>query len=58
MSGSGIKSENLSSRELAEELRKRVIRKFEKESTLTFVDNILGAHLSDRQLISKFNEGI
>ena len=42
MSGSGIKSENLSSRELAEELRKRVIRKFEKESTLTFCRQYFG----------------
>ena len=40
-SGSGIKNENMLNKELAEELHKRAIRKFEK-STLTFYIQYLG----------------
>ena len=44
--------------ELAEELHKPIIRKFEKPKVHSpFIDNVLGAHLSDMQLISKFNKG-
>ena len=43
--------------QLAEELHKKVIRKFRK-SYLRFNDNIWGMNLSKIQLISKFNKGI
>ena len=57
-SGSGIKNENISNKELAEELRKPIIRKFKKRKVQSsFIDNIWGAGLADMQLISKFNEG-
>ena len=58
-SGSGIKNENISNKELAEELHKRIIRSFNKRNVhSTCIDNIWGADLAYRQLISKFNEGI
>ena len=41
-SDSGIKNENISNKELTEELRKPVIRKFKKKSTLTFYRQYLG----------------
>ena len=54
-----VKNENISDKELAEELHKPVIRKFEKRKVQsTFIDNIWGADLADMQLISKFNKGI
>ena len=44
--------------QLAEELRKLIIRKFKKRSIYSgFKDNIWGADLADMQLISKFNKG-
>ena len=44
--------------QLAEELHKTIIRKFEKRKVYsTFKDNIWGADLGDMQLISKFNKG-
>ena len=44
--------------ELAEELHKPTIRKFEKgEIYSSFKDNIWGADLANMQLISKFNKG-
>ena len=47
-SGSGIKNRNMLNKELAEELRKPVIRKFEKRKVKSpFIDNIWGAHLAD-----------
>ena len=56
-SGSGIKNENMSDQQLAEELHKPVIRKFNKiKVQLHFTDNIWGADLADMQLISKFNK--
>ena len=56
-SGSGIKNENISNNELAEELHKPIIRKFKKTKVhLPFIDNIWGADLANMQLISKFNE--
>ena len=55
--GSGVKSENVSNKELAEELNKPIIRKFEKRKAhLLFIDNIWGADLADMQLISKFDK--
>ena len=44
---------------LANELHKPIIRKFNKRKVYSsFKDNILGADLADRQLLSKFNKGI
>ena len=44
--------------QLAEELHKSIIRKFEKRKVFSgFRDNIWGADLADMQLISKFNKG-
>ena len=52
----GIK--NISNKELAEELHKRIIRKFNKRKVQSpFIDNIWGVDLADMQLISKFNKG-
>ena len=56
-SGSGIKNENISNRELAEELHKTIIGKFDKRKVHSpFSDNIWGIDLADMQLISKFNK--
>ena len=58
-SGSGIKNENISNKQLAEESHKPVIRKFNKRKLHPlFIDNILGADLADVQLIGKFSEGL
>ena len=55
-SGSGIKNENISKKELAEELHKPVIRKFKKSKLDSpFIDNMWGADIADMQSISKFN---
>ena len=44
--------------QLAKELHKPIIRKFEKRTVYSrFKDNIWGADLADVQLISKFNKG-
>ena len=57
-SGETVKNEIISNKELAEELHKPIIRKFEKRKVHSpFIDNICGADLADMQLISKFNEG-
>ena len=49
----------MSSQELAEELYKQIIRKFEKQKVYSpFIDNIWGDYLADMQLISNFNKGI
>ena len=56
-SGSSIKNENISNKELAKELHKPVIRKFNKRKVHSpFIDNICGADVADMQLISKFNK--
>ena len=72
-SGSSIKNENISNkrpldlaraakvsdrrRELAEELHKPIIRKFNKRNVQSpFMDNSWGADLADMQLIRKFNK--
>ena len=45
--------------QLAEELYKPIIRKFEKRKVHTvFKDNIWGADLADMKLLSKYNQGI
>ena len=57
-SGSGIKNENISNKELAEELHKPITRTFNKRKVhSSFKDNIQGTELADMQLISKFNKG-
>ena len=57
--GRGIKNENISNKELAQELYKQIIRKFIKIKVHSpFIDYIWGADLVDMQLASKFNEGI
>ena len=45
--------------QLAEELHKPIIRKFEKRKVhAAFKDNIWGPDLADMQLLSKYNKGI
>ena len=61
--GSGAKHVNikltLQNQELAEELHKPIIRKFEKRKVhAAFKDNIWRADLADMQLLSKCNKGI
>ena len=58
VSGSGAKviPEN---EQLANELHKPIIRKFEKRKVYsTFKDNIWGVDLADMQLLSKYNKGM
>ena len=58
ISSSGIKNENISNNEIAKELHKQVIRKFnERKVHSPVIDNIWGADLADMQLISKFTKG-
>ena len=55
-SGRGIKNENISNKELAEELHKAIIRKFERRKVHSpFIDKIWVADFADMQLISKLN---
>ena len=57
--GGTIKNEIISNKELAEELQKQNIRKFEKRKVhSSFINNIWGADLNDMQLINKFNKRI
>ena len=50
----GIKIENITNKELAEELHKPIIRNFKKRKVHSpFIDNIWGADLANMQLISK-----
>ena len=52
-----VKNEIVSNKELAEELRKPVIKKFEKRKVDSpFIDNMWGADLADMLLISKFDK--
>ena len=58
ISSGAVKSKILPIQQLAEELHKPIIRKFEKQKVhLSFIDNFWGADLEDMQLISKFNKG-
>ena len=55
--GSGIA--NKPNYQLANELHKRIIRKFIKRKVYSgFKDNIWGIDLADVQLLSKFNKGL
>ena len=57
-SGSGANNEIKQNIQLADELHKPIIRKFEKRKVYSsFRDNIWGADLADMQLLSKFNKG-
>ena len=61
--GSGAKHVNTKiarqNEQLAEELHKPIIRKFEKIKVhAAFNDNIWGADFADMQLLSKYNKGI
>ena len=54
-----VENEDISNKELPQELNKPIIKIFKKrkiQSTLT--DNIWGADLTDMQLINKVNKGI
>ena len=54
---SGLKSEIILNQQLAEELRKPIIRKFEKGKVYSyFKDNIWEADSTNMQLKSKFNK--
>ena len=56
--GNGVNIPLQFNEQLAEELRKLIIRKFKKRKVYSgFKDNIWGADLADMQLISKFNKG-
>ena len=56
-SGSGIENENISNKELVEELHKPIIRNFNKRKVHSpFIDNIWDTDLADMQLLSKFNK--
>ena len=56
---SAVRNKNVSNKELAEQLRKPIIRKFEKRKLhSSFIDNIWGAGLADIQLTSTFSKGI
>ena len=58
VSGSGAKL-TLQNEQLANELHKPIIRKFEKRRVYsTFKDNIWAVDLADMQLLSKYNKGI
>ena len=57
--GGPAKNKNIQNNELAEELHKPIIRKFEKRKVhSSFKNNIWGADLADMQFLSKFNKGI
>ena len=52
----GVTSQN---QQLAKELHKPIIKKFEKRKVhAAFKDNIWGADLADMQLLSKYYKGI
>ena len=57
-SGNGANDEIKQNIQLADELHKPIIRKFEKRKVYSsFRDNIWGVDLADMQLLSKFNKG-
>ena len=58
ISGSDIKNEIISNKELADELHKPIIRNFNKRKVhLPIIDNIWVTDLACMQLISKFDKG-
>ena len=57
--GGAVKNENMTNQELAEELHKPIIRKFEKRKVYSpFINNVLGVDLADMLLLSKFHKRI
>ena len=57
-SGRTVRNEMTSNKELAEELHKPIIRKFEKTKVHSpFIGNIWGANVADMQLRRTFNKG-
>ena len=55
-SGGAVKIDIIPNQQLAEELQKPIIRKFEQRKLYSsFKDNIWSTDLADMQLISKFN---
>ena len=53
-----VKKLIMANKELAEELHKSVIRKFEKwKKHSSFTDNMWGNDVADMHLISKYNKG-
>ena len=57
--GSAVKNEIMQNKELAKELHKPIIKKFEKRKVYSsFIDSIWGADLADMQLLLEFNKGI
>ena len=55
-SGGAVKIDIVPNQQLAEELQKPIIRKFEQRKLYSsFKDNIWSTDLADMQLISKFN---
>ena len=58
-SGNGIKNENMSHQQLAEELQKPIINKLKNQKVYSsLIDNIWGVDLADMQLIIEFNKGL
>ena len=58
LKGRTVKNENISNKELAEQLHKPLIKKFKKRKVKSsFIDNIWWADLAGMLLISKFNKG-
>ena len=58
ISGSGIKNENISNKDLPEEAHKLIIKNFNKRKILSpFIENIWDGNLAGIQLISNFNKG-
>ena len=53
-----IKNENISSKELTEELHEPIIKISRKKVRFPFINNTWGADLADMQLTNKFNKGI
>ena len=54
-----VKNEDISNKELPEELNKPIIKIFKKQKVQsTLIDNIWGADPTDMQLISKVDKGI
>ena len=57
--GEAVKDENMTSKELAEDLHKSINRKLKKKKNmLTFYRQYWGADLANMQLICKFDKGI
>ena len=54
--GSGVAAQP--NYQLANELHKQIIQKFERRSYYSFTDNIWGVGLPGMQLVSKYNRGI